>query len=136
MPPRPSDHAVTADNPGGSAIHPPLTRPLLPADAPVDTAPRAASGTDSRSVVTPGRGGGPAAFAAPPNRVAAGRQVSSGWRTFSVLLLVSALILEVGAVAAAGVYWKFVRPNRPQALAWPGHTVEEVRDRWWTEAPF
>ncbi|WP_431956826.1 hypothetical protein [Nocardia lijiangensis] len=114
MPPRPADHAVTADNPGGSAIHPPPTRPLLPAGAPVDAAPRAASGTDPRAVVTPGWGGGPAR----PKRVAraAGRQVSSGWRTFSVLLLVSALILGVGAVAAVGVYWKFVRP--PQLLPW------------------
>ncbi|MFF0528973.1 serine/threonine-protein kinase [Nocardia amikacinitolerans] len=50
-----------------------------------------------------------------------GRQVSSGWRTFSVLLLVSALVLGLGGVAAVGVYWKFIRPNRPQPLPWGAH---------------
>ncbi|MCP2316272.1 serine/threonine protein kinase [Nocardia amikacinitolerans] len=55
----------------------------------------------------------------PPRRP--GRQVSSGWRTFSVLLLVSALVLGLGGVAAVGVYWKIIRPNRPQPLPWGAH---------------
>ncbi|MEV0030693.1 hypothetical protein [Nocardia sp. NPDC050793] len=59
-----------------------------------------------------------ASDAAMPARRAAGRRVSSGWRTFSVLLLVSLLVLGLGGVAAVGVYWKFIRPNRTQPLPW------------------
>ncbi|MEV6389268.1 serine/threonine-protein kinase [Nocardia xishanensis] len=114
--PCPADLGRAVDDSVSSA---PLTPPRTPlwTETAVDSAPRAASATDPRSAVAHGWGGGPAAFAATPAR-AAGRKVSSGWRTFSVLLLVSALVFGLGAVAAVGVYWKFVRPNRPQPQAW------------------
>ncbi|WP_245568845.1 serine/threonine-protein kinase [Nocardia concava] len=55
------------------------------------------------------------ALTPPANPVPA--QVSSRWRTASVLLLALALVAVAG-IGAAGVYWKFLRPAGPRAMPW------------------
>ncbi|MEV0295276.1 protein kinase [Nocardia sp. NPDC050710] len=64
--------------------------------------------------------GGPAAgYPVPhPAPVSRQRQVSSGWRTASVLLIVLALLAVAGAGA---VYWKFLRPPGPKPVPWGAH---------------
>ncbi|GAP29244.1 serine/threonine protein kinase [Nocardia seriolae] len=57
--------------------------------------------------------------AVPPVNPGAG-QVSSRWRTASVLLMVAGLVAVAG-IGAAGVYWKFLRPTGPRPLPWGAH---------------
>ncbi|MBH0775909.1 serine/threonine-protein kinase [Nocardia bovistercoris] len=94
-----------------------------PARAPHTTAPAGVAPpppTRVESAYTPPSHAMPRFPAPPPARpvgaphVARSRQVSSGWRTFSVLLLVLA-VLAVGLVGVAGVYWKFVRKPPPRS---------------------
>ncbi|MCP9621055.1 serine/threonine protein kinase [Nocardia otitidiscaviarum] len=47
-------------------------------------------------------------------------QVSSGWRTISILLIVLALVAVAG-VGAAGIYWKFLRPAGTKPVPWGEH---------------
>ncbi|MFD0360624.1 protein kinase [Nocardia sp. GCM10030253] len=53
------------------------------------------------------------------NPVGQPRTVSSRWRALAVALLVLAVVVVVGVVGAAAVYWKYVRPNRlPPPPSW------------------
>ncbi|TCJ99811.1 serine/threonine-protein kinase [Nocardia alba] len=50
------------------------------------------------------------------------RAVSSRWRVLAVSLIVLALVAGVGIIGVAGIYWKFVRPNRiPPPPTWGAH---------------
>ncbi|MGW4245039.1 serine/threonine-protein kinase [Nocardia sp. NPDC004722] len=57
-----------------------------------------------------------------------GGQVSSRWRTASVLLLALGL-LAVAGVGAAGFYWKYLRPQGPQPDPWGAHFPIAARFR-------
>lgn len=62
---------------------------------------------------------GPASYGRPP--YPPDRRVSSGWRTLSVLLVLLA-VLGVAAIGVAGVYWKFIRPQRlAPTMPWGQH---------------